>query len=398
MSSKKKGAVVKKVYLGRPGNNVAAGIVGMPNIGKSSLFNLLSELNVPAQNYPFCTIEPSFAKIPVPDARFDKLIEMYKPKYTIPALLTIHDIAGLVRGASEGKGLGNAFLSHISAVDAIFHICRAFRDKDIEHVEASVDPVRDLQIISDELIAKDLALVKKNYEDVKRMIDLGRDKSKERIAELATLTKAKECLEAGTDIREYGWINDDIEVLNKLQLLTAKPIVYLINISKKDFLRRSNKYLEDITEWIKKRSPDAPMIPLSVTFEQDWLEMSAEDRAAYKNPEDADIPVVSMLPRLITTGYHALSLIHYFTCGPQEVRAWSIKKGTLAPAAASVIHTDIGKNFIMADIIQFDDLVALGSETEVKKAGKLGQRGKEYEIQDGEIIHFKHNAGSASKK
>jgi len=396
--SKKKGQEVKKVYLGRPGNNVAVGIVGMPNIGKSSLFNLLSQLNVPAENYPFCTIDPSLAKIPVPDPRFDKLVEMYKPKSTIQAVLTIHDIAGLVRGASEGKGLGNAFLSHISAVDAIFHVCRAFRDKDIEHVEASVDPVRDLQIISDELCAKDLALVSKNYEDTKRVVDLGRDKSKERLSELETLRKAKECLESGKDIREYPWINDDIDTLNKLQLLTAKPVVYLVNISQKDYLRRSNKFLEDITKWVKARSPDSPLIPFSVTFEQEWLGMSAEDRQEFKNPEDPEIPATSMMDRLTTTGYQALNLIQYFTCGEQEVRAWTIKRGTNAQNAASVIHTDISKNFIMAEVTQYDDLVALGSEVEVKKAGKLGQRGRDYEVKDGDILLFKHNAGSAKKK
>ena len=355
-------------------------------------------MQVPAENYPFCTIDPSATKVPVPDARFDKLVEMYKPKSVVPAVLTVHDIAGLVRGASEGKGLGNAFLSHISAVDAIYHVCRAFRDKDIEHVEASVDPVRDLQIISEELIAKDLALVTKHYDELKRMVDLGRDKSKERLAELATLTKAKECLTAGTDIREYSWGNDDIDPLNKLQLLTAKPIVYLVNISKKDFYRRSNKHLADIKTWVDKRSPGAQMIPFSVTFEQEWLAMSQEERDNYKNPEDPDIPAVSQVPRIITEGYHALRLIHYFTAGADEVRAWTVKSGSLAPAAAGVIHTDFKNNFIMAEIMNYDDLVVCGSEVEVKKAGKLAQRGKEYEVKDGDICYFKIGQSTAAKK
>ena len=359
-------------------------------IGKSSLFNLMSKLSVPAENYPFCTIDPSVAKVPVPDERFDKLCEMYKPKKEIPAVLTIHDIAGLVRGASEGRGLGNAFLSHITAVDAIFHVCRAFKDKEIEHVEASVDPVRDLDIISKELIAKDLAVVKAQYDIVAKVIERGIDKSKDKRQEYDTLSKAKACLEAGTDIREYEWSNNDVDVLNRLQLLTAKPVVYLINVSKKDYINKSNKFLGDIVKYVQTRSPGAPMIPFSVTFETEWLDMSPEDQAASE--------VKTAMPKVTITGYKALKLIHYFTCGQDEVRAWTIKEGVLAPAAAGVIHTDFEKNFIMAEVFSYDDLIKYGSEAEVKKAGKLMMRGKEYEFQDGDCAFFKHNAGGAGKK
>jgi obg-like ATPase 1 len=388
--SSKKVEKVKKVYLGRPSNDVSIGIVGMPNIGKSSLFNLLSKLSVPAENYPFCTIDPSFAKVPVPDERFDKLVEMYKPKSVIPAVLTIHDIAGLVRGASEGRGLGNAFLSHIAAVDAIFHICRAFKDKEIEHVEATVDPVRDLDIISAELVAKDLSRVKVEYEECEKIVTRGIDKSKEKKMQLETFKKAKECLEAGTDIREYKWNNDDVDNLNKLQLLTAKPIVYLINISKKDYETKSNKFLGDIVSWVQKRSPDAPMIPVSVTFEQEWLKLADEEKEKSETK--------SAVPKITVQGYKALNLVHYFTCGPDEVRAWTIKQGTLAPAAAGVIHTDFQKFFVMAEVFSYEDLVKYGSESEVKKNGKLGQRGKDYEFKDADIAFFKHTAGGSGKK
>lgn len=386
----KKNAPVKKAYLGRPGNNVACGIVGMPNIGKSSLFNLMSKLSVPAENYPFCTIDPAFAKVAVPDERFDKLVEIYKPKSIVPAVLTIHDIAGLVRGASEGRGLGNAFLSHISAVDAIFHVCRAFKDKDIEHVENSVDPVRDLDIISKELIAKDLAQVTSEYEVCSKIVSRGIDKSKAKLLEFETLGKAKTCLEAGTDIREYSWSNDDIDTLNHLQLLTAKPIIYLINVSKKDYIGKSNKYIGDIVKYVSERSPGAPIIPFSVTFESELLDMSEEEVNALETK--------SAMPKVTLTGYKALSLIHYFTAGPGEVRGWTIKQGTNAPGAAGVIHTDFQKFFVMSEIFSFEDLIKYGSEAEIKKNGKLMQRGKDYEVKDGDICYFKHNAGSAAKK
>ncbi len=359
-------------------------------IGKSSLFNLLSKLSVPAENYPFCTIDPSLAKVQVPDDRFDDLVKRYKPGKTIPAVLTIHDIAGLVRGASEGKGLGNAFLSHITAVDAIFHICRAFKDKEIEHVEASVDPVRDLAIISEELIAKDLVIVTRQYEDLEKVIRRGIDKSKECKQNFDTLAKAKECLEAKKDIREYDWNNNDVAFLNTLQLLTAKPIVYLVNVSKKDYENKTNKYLPDIAKWVGERSPGATLIPFSVKWEAELLGKTEEEVAA--------LPVKSAIPKITVTGYKALSLIHYFTVGQQEVRAWTIKQGTLAPGAAGVIHSDFERCFVMADVFSYEDLVEYGSESAIKKAGKLGQRGKEYEFRDGDIAFFKHTAGGTGKK
>jgi len=227
----------KRTLLGRPGNNVSIGIVGMPNVGKSTLFNILSKLHVPAENYPFCTKEPNTAKVEVPDSRFEYLVNVFKPRSIVRAVLTITDIAGLVKGAHEGKGLGNEFLSNISATDALFHVSRAFSDKEIEHVEGTVDPVRDLGIISDELLLKDKAMVKARYDVVKRIVERGMDKTKKSASELVVLEKIVKHLEEGKDIRIGSWHNNDIDVLNELQCLTGKPVVYLVNISQKKILK-----------------------------------------------------------------------------------------------------------------------------------------------------------------
>jgi len=386
--SKGKEAEKPIALLGRASNNVSIGIVGMPNVGKSTLFNALSKLNVPAENYPFCTIDPSTAKVPVPDERFDFLCNAIKPRNQVPAVLTITDIAGLVKGAHEGKGLGNAFLSNIQAVDAIFHVCRGFKDSEIEHVEGSVDPVRDLEIITNELIQKDLERCNARLEVVSKMVAKGHDKSKKQ--DVATLTQAKELLEAGKDIRFGAWKNDDIDVLNEQQYLTAKPVVYLVNIGNEEYAAQKNKYLGKIAEWVKGRDPYGKIIPFSASFESAVCAFG--DDEAGRQAFLAEKKVKSMMPKIITTGYHSLDLIHYFTAGEQEVRAWTIKKGTMAPAAAGVIHSDFMKHFICAEQMTFDDFKQYGSEVEVKKAGKYKTQGKLYVVQDGDILHFKHNA------
>jgi len=368
------------------------GIVGMPNVGKSSLFNILSNLSVPADNYPFCTIDPNTAKVLVPDARFDFLVQQHKPKSIVNAVLTITDIAGLVKGAHEGKGLGNAFLSHINAVDGIYHLVRAFKDAEIDHVEGTVDPVRDLEIISEELILKDIERVKGRIEVVTKMVSRGVDKTKK--AELSFMEKALRHLEDKKDIRSGDWDGKEIEILNEIQFLTAKPVIYLINISKDNFETQKNKWLKDIADWVKKRSPDSPVIPFSVTFESELSKMETEGRKKYLEEKK----LVSMLPRIITTGYSALDLVHFFTCGPDEVRAWTVRQGTLAPAAAGVIHTDFEKGFIAAEAMSFDDFKKLGSEGAVKAAGKYRTEGKNYLVKDGDIFFFKFNVTGDSKK
>jgi obg-like ATPase 1 len=389
--SKKKGEeeVKKGVFFGRPGNNVSIGIVGMPNVGKSTMFNALSGLNVPAENYPFCTINPNTARVAVPDDRFDFLVDFWKPKSVVSAVLSITDIAGLVKGAHEGKGLGNEFLTNISQVDAIFHLVRAFKSKEIEHVEGSVDPIRDLEIITEELVQKDLKGLRNRLEVVQRMIQKGIDKTKK--ADEALITKVIAALEEKKDIRYLEWDGKEMEILNELQLLSAKPVVYLVNVSLKNFEEGKNEWIKGIKEWVNKRSPGTAVIPFSAAFEGHVLAMPAEDRVKFL----AEKKVPSMINKIITTGYHALDLIHFFTCGEDEVRAWTLRKGCTAPGAGGVIHSDFEKGFIAAETMAYVDFKACGSEAEVKKAGKYRTEGKAYIVKDGDILYFK--AGQIDK-
>lgn len=331
----------------------------------------------------------------MPDERFDFLVEQCKPKSVVPAVLTVTDIAGLIKGASEGAGLGNAFLSHIAAVDGILHLCRSFASDEVVHVDGSVDPVRDLDVIHAELRAKDLAamesFIAKNAKNVERGVG-GKDAK----AELAVVERARDMLAAGTDIRLGEWNAADIEVLNKFQLLTAKPVVYLVNLSEKAFIKKSNKHLPRLAAWLKEHRPGDRMIPFSVEFEQKLLDLggynSAEARAYQK-----EVGARSCLPKIIKTGYMALDLCNFFTAGADEVKAWTIRSGTLAPRAAGTIHSDIEHGFICADVMSFEDFKEHGSEAAVKAAGRMRMEGRKYEVQDGDIIHFKHNAGKKKK-
>jgi obg-like ATPase 1 len=383
-----------KLVLGRPGNGVKMGIVGMPNVGKSSLFNLLSGLQVPAENYPFCTIDPSTATVPVPDARYDFLKETWKPKSRVSAVLTITDIAGLVKGASEGKGLGNAFLSHIAAVDGIFHVTRAFEAKDIEHVEGDVDPVRDFDIIKTELVKKDIEKMIAQVALLEKKLITKAPGVKD---DLESAKKALAMLEEGKEIRHGQWNNKDVTYLNTQLLLTAKPVVFLVNISEKNFVEQKSKFLKGIKEWVTKNSPESPIIPFSVAFEQKLkgIEAKSGDEAK-KFLEESKVPC--MLSKIISKGYESLNLIHFFTTGADEVRCWTIQNGCKAPEAAGTIHTDFEKGFICADIYNFEDFKVCGSESAVKAAGKSRSQGKEYIMKDGDICFFKHNAKSSTTK
>jgi len=392
MPPKKKNETVKKALLGRPTNSVKIGLVGMPNVGKSSLFNLFGGLQVAAENYPFCTIDPSNTQAVVPDKRFKHLCKEFKPAKEIPAVLTVTDIAGLVKGAAEGKGLGNAFLSNIQAVDAIYHLTRAFVDKDIEHVEGNVDPVRDFEIIRGELIAKDLEWIKNHIEATKKTM---RGKlTKEQQGELDTLERVRSTLEGNGEVRKPEWNNREIEILNRLPLLTAKPVVYLVNISKQNMEKSQNKWFKDIKEWVAKFSPGDPVIPFSVKFEQHIRTLDEEKKQEYLKTHKLN----TMLPKIIKSGYQALQLINFFTVGSDEVRAWTIRNGTKAPGAAGTIHGDFEKHFVCADTYNYKDFAEFKTEADVKAAGKMRTQGKDYEMVDGDICFIKHNAGGAGKK
>ena len=391
----KKEEVKEKILLGRPGNNLKCGIVGLPNVGKSSFFNVITKSSVPAMNFPFCTIDPSESRVAVPDERFDKLCAHYKPASKVPAYLSIIDIAGLVKGAASGQGLGNAFLSNISAVDAIFHMVRAFEDPEVVHVEGGLDPIRDLEIIHEELRLKDEEMLLKRHDGLEKTASRSADKVKK--AELEMLTKIKDWVVVEKkDVRFGDWNAKEVEYLNTLLLLTAKPVIYLVNMSQEDYISKKNAWLVKIRKWIDARNPGDVMIPFSVTLETTLAEKSPEDAAEYLKSLGANVS--SVLPKITKAGYGALQLCYFFTCGEDEVRAWTIRRGAKAPQAAGVIHTDFERGFIMAETMKYDDLMKCGSEAEVKAAGKYHMKGKEYVVEDGDIILFKFNVTKAPGK
>lgn len=377
----KKNLKQPKIVLGRVGNSLKMGIVGLPNVGKSSTFNLVSHLSVPAENFPFCTIEPNQARVAIPDARFDKLCEIFKPKSKVPAFLTIFDIAGLVANAHEGEGLGNAFLSNIQAVDGLYHMVRAFDSPEVVHVEGEIDPIRDLETISTELIFKDLQTIEKKLPEAQKLFKRTSDEHSKKEIEL--ITKVKELLEQGKWVKDEEWTHNEIDILNSYLFFTAKPVVYLINMSLDNYISKKNRWLLKIKEWVEKKC-QGTIIPFSVEYEQKL--------------EKKEIEGLSIMDKVIKTGYNVLNLIHFFTSGEDEVRCWTILNGTKSPQAAGVIHTDFEKGFICAEVMKYVDFIEHGSEGAVKAAGKYKMHGKEYVVEDGDIIFFKFNKPNPSKK
>ncbi len=360
------------------------GIVGLPNVGKSTLFNCLSNAKAQAANFPFCTIEPNVGVITVPDDRLTKLAELVNPNRIVPNTIEIVDIAGLVKGASKGEGLGNQFLGNIRATNAIIHVLRCFDDPNVVHVDGSVDPIRDKEIIDTELQLKDLETVSKKIQKVEKMAKTGGDKDAKKAYEVANVIKAH--LEAGKSARTAPISEEDKEYIADMFLLTEKPVMYVCNVDEAS-VKNGNKYVEQVREGVREENAEVLIISAKIESEIAELE-SYEERQLFLQDLGLEESGVS---RLIQTAYRLLNLATYFTAGVQEVRAWTITEGFTAPQAAGVIHSDFEKGFIRAEVIKYEDFIALGSESACKEAGKLSVEGKTYVVKDGDIMHFRFN-------
>ena len=360
------------------------GIVGLPNVGKSTLFNCLSNAKAQSANFPFCTIEPNLGTISVPDNRSNELQRLVNPERVLPTTIEIVDIAGLVKGASKGEGLGNKFLANIRETDAIIHVLRCFDDDNIIHVDGSVDPVRDKEIIDIELQLKDLEAVEGKIKSLGKAAASG---DKLAVRQHDILTQLKDKLEAGKSGREVELeAEEDVKFLKDLHLLTTKPVMYLCNVDEGS-VADGNKYVEQVREAVK--AENAEVLFLGAAIEADINELeSFEDRQEFLGDMGLKEPGVN---KLITSAYKLLNLSTYFTAGVKEVRAWTITKGMTAPQAAGVIHTDFEKGFIRAEVIKYKDFIEFESEAKVKDAGKLGVEGKEYIVEDGDVMHFRFN-------
>jgi ribosome-binding ATPase len=359
------------------------GIVGLPNVGKSTLFNCLSNAKAQSANFPFCTIEPNIGVISVPDPRLEKLESIVKPEKVVPTTVEIVDIAGLVKGASKGEGLGNQFLANIRETDAIIHVLRCFEDDNIIHVEGSVNPIRDKEIIDIELQLKDLETIEKRIASLSKSLKSG---DKEILRENDLANKLKIHLEQGKSARSIDLDEKELEIFKKFQLITAKPVLYLCNVDESS-VKNGNKYVDIVKEAVKDE--DAEVLVIGAKIESDIMELETyEERQLFLEELGLKEPGVN---RLILIAYKLLKLETYFTAGVKEVRAWTITKGTTAPQAAGVIHSDFEKGFIRAEVMKYDDFISLKSEAAVKEAGKFKVEGKEYIVQDGDIMHFRFN-------
>ena len=364
--------------------SLKAGIVGLPNVGKSTLFNAITKQQALAANYPFATIEPNIGVVTVPDKRLNFLNDLYKPKSLVPTAYEFIDIAGLVKGASQGEGLGNKFLSHVREVDAIVEVVRCFENRDITHVEGLVDPIRDIGIINTELILSDLEIVENRIARMGKKAQMTKDKQE--LLEIGVLNKCKENLLQEVPLRLVEFTEDEQLVLRGFQFITAKPIIYVANVSEDEVATGNNEYVERVQQYASKEG--AGVVVMCAKIEAELAGLSDEDRELFM--EDLGINN-SGLDKLIFETYDLLGLATFFTAGSDECRAWTFKKGMKAPECAGIIHTDFQRGFIRAEVMSYDDLVEYGTELKVKEAGKTRLEGKEYLMQDGDIVYFRFN-------
>ena len=359
------------------------GIVGLPNVGKSTLFNCLSNAKAQSANFPFCTIEPNLGTTSVPDPRLEKLEELVNPERVVPTTMEIVDIAGLVKGASKGEGLGNQFLANIRETDAILHVLRCFDDGNIVHVDGSVDPIRDKEIIDIELQLKDFETIDKKIQSLARVIKSG---DKDALKENELALRIKTGLEQGKSVRGLGFSQDEMDVIKSFNLITSKPVMYVCNVDEAS-VKSGNQYVEQVRAAVA--AENAEVLVIGAKIEADITELETYDeRQMFLEELGLEEPGVN---RLIRQAYHLLNLQTYFTAGVKEVRAWTIRKGMTAPQAAGVIHTDFERGFIRAEVIAYDDYIALKGEQGAKEAGKLRLEGKEYIVREGDVMHFRFN-------
>lgn len=381
-SSMKKNDII--LYEREDVMSLQAGIVGLPNVGKSTLFNAITKKNILAANYPFATIDPNVGIVTVPDKRLEFLENLYLPKSLVPTTYEFTDIAGLVKGASNGEGLGNKFLSHIREVDAIVEVVRCFQDTNIIHVEGNVDPVRDIEIINVELMLSDLEIVENRMNKIGKKAAMTKDK--EAALEVEVLNKIKDSLEKNIPLRRVEFTEAEEKIIKNFHFLTIKPIIYMANVSEEDLLTDGNEYVEKVREYAK--GENAEVVVVSAKIESELVELSDEDKIEFL--QDLGIKE-SGLDKLIKATYDLLGLATYFTAGSDECRAWTFKKGMKAPECAGIIHSDFERGFIKAEIMSYEDLEKYGSEVKVKEAGRMRLEGKEYTMQDGDICHFRFN-------